>query len=147
MSTTIERINRHLRQLAPHQRERDSATLLVEARDRVVELERTNAMLTDLRYELMGIAADVDSGNGFDSVCRDTLQRVIDKLAVTTGSEEWLQQQINEALGDPVGYFEVYNGDSYIQIKPEFADETSIKLFRHPEPLATVEDRLREGRI
>lgn len=34
----------------------------------------------DLAHELMGIAADVDAGNGFDLVCRQTLQRVIDAL-------------------------------------------------------------------
>jgi len=46
-------------------------------------LKRERAMLVDLRYELMGIAADVDSGNGFDVVCRKTLQRVIDNLSAT----------------------------------------------------------------
>lgn len=147
MSTTIERIDRHLRQLAPHQRERDSATLLVEARDRVIELERTNAMLTDLRYELMGIAADVDSGNGFDSVCRNTLQRIIDKLTVPTGSEEWLQQQINEALGNPFGYIDKATG-MYVDTNLEdFTPEQLFPLYRFPESLATVEDRLKEGRI
>lgn len=33
----------------------------------------------------------------------------------------------------PVGVFDVY-GDSYIQIKPEHADETSVKLYLHPAP-------------
>jgi len=35
----LDRINAHLRQLAPHQKERDGVVLLTEARD---ELERLN---------------------------------------------------------------------------------------------------------
>lgn len=37
--------------------------------------------LQEQRYELMGIATDVDARKGFDVVCRRTLQRVIDNLS------------------------------------------------------------------
>lgn len=45
------------------------------------EAQAQIAMLCNLQYELMGIAADVDAGNGFDIVCRQTLRRVIDSLS------------------------------------------------------------------
>jgi hypothetical protein len=32
------------------------------------------------RYELMGVVADVEIGNGFDTVCLQTIKRVIGKL-------------------------------------------------------------------
>ena len=35
-------------------------------------------------------------------------------------------------LGEPVGYFEVYNEDSFVQIKSEYADEESVKLYCPP---------------
>lgn len=48
------------------------------------EAQADNARLRDQRYELMGIAADVDAGNGVDIVCRKTLERVITALALPT---------------------------------------------------------------
>ena len=33
-----------------------------------------------LAYELMGVIADVEQGDGFDEVCLDTIKRVQDQL-------------------------------------------------------------------
>ena len=33
-----------------------------------------------LAYELMGVVADVEEGDGFDQVCLDTIKRVQDQL-------------------------------------------------------------------
>lgn len=50
----------------------------------LAEIER----MSDLRYKLQGIAADVDAGNGFDIVCRKTLQRVIEGLSAAPSPKE-----------------------------------------------------------
>lgn len=59
-----------------------------------------------------------------------------------------------DVLGEPVGLFDVYNGDSYIQIKPEFSDETTVKLYTFDQVAAVVlkvtgplEHELRELRM
>ena len=43
----------------------------------VVECERLRMQ----RYELMGVVADVERGNGFDATCLETIKRVIGELA------------------------------------------------------------------
>jgi hypothetical protein len=84
-----------LEAVAPIESERDRLQSELEA------LKRERAMLVDLRYELMGIAADVDAGNGFDVVCRKTLQRVIDKLSATEPQATlWLDNVKAEAKKD-----------------------------------------------
>jgi hypothetical protein len=42
----------------------------------VAECERLRMQ----QYELMGVVADVEMGNGFDAVCLETIKRVIGKL-------------------------------------------------------------------
>lgn len=37
--------------------------------------------LSELSYELMGVVADVEQGNGFDDVCLQTIKRVIARLS------------------------------------------------------------------
>lgn len=43
-------------------------------------------------------------------------------------------QDLRLCYAKPVGVFDIHNGDSYIQIKPEYADEESVKLYRAWEP-------------
>lgn len=51
------------------------ADLLEEAADEIEQLRR-------LKFEVMGVLADVDE-SGFDSVCKETLNRVVDRLSAT----------------------------------------------------------------
>jgi len=51
---------------------------LTEANQKLAEAQARD---NELAYELKGIAADVDAGNGFDIVCRKTLGRVIEALS------------------------------------------------------------------
>ena len=47
------------------------------------------------------------------------------------------EELLNE-VGEPVGLFDVYNGDSYIQIKPEYSDETTVKLYTFDQVAAAI---------
>ena len=84
----------------------DPYGLLVRAGDTIGKLEAENeylkrerAMLVDLRYELKGIAADVDAGNEFDAVCRRTLGRVIVTLSNSEPqATQWLEEKKAEVL-------------------------------------------------
>ncbi|MBB5508137.1 hypothetical protein [Paraburkholderia atlantica] len=51
--------------------------LIAEVRALREDAERMRAQA----YELMGVVADVEEGNGFDSVCLRTIKRVIGELA------------------------------------------------------------------
>ena len=47
-------------------------------------------------------------------------------------------EELLKEVGEPVGLFDVYNGDSYIQIKPEYSDETTVKLYTSDQVAAAV---------
>ena len=51
--------------------------------------------------------------------------------------ESYKAELLNE-VGEPVGLFDVYNGDSYIQIKPEYSDETTVKLYTFDQVAAAI---------
>lgn len=62
-----------------------------EVADHIAELERRNAELTSelgrakwQMWELAGVIADVEQGDGFDDVCLDTIKRVRAILAEIT---------------------------------------------------------------
>lgn len=58
-------------------------TYMVEldsSKDKCTQLAVQNESMRNLRYELMGVCADVRYGNGFDNVCLNTLGRVINGL-------------------------------------------------------------------
>ena len=48
------------------------------------------------------------------------------------------QEELLKEVGEPVGLFDVYNGDSYIQIKPEYSDETTVKLYTFDQVAAAI---------
>ena len=47
-------------------------------------------------------------------------------------------EELLKKVGEPVGLFDVYNGDSYIQIKPEYSDETTVKLYTFDQVAAAI---------
>ena len=47
-------------------------------------------------------------------------------------------EELLKEVGEPVGLFDVYNGDSYIQIKPEYSDETTVKLYTFDQVAAAI---------
>lgn len=82
------------------------------AKEREQLLEKM-AMMQDQYYELSGIAADVDAGNGFDIVCRKTLQRVMDTLSTSQPQvEAYLNEVRAKAFAD--GYHKACKEDSKI---------------------------------
>jgi len=99
----------------------DPYGLLVRAGDTIGKLEAENeylkrerAMLVDLRYELKGIAADVDAGNEFDAVCRRTLGRVIVTLSNSEPqATQWLAGKLNEAKIEALEKTETYINSKY----------------------------------
>ena len=51
---------------------------------------------------------------------------------------ESYKAELLKEVGEPVGLFDVYNGDSYIQIKPEYSDETTVKLYTFDQVAAAI---------
>ena len=51
---------------------------------------------------------------------------------------ESYKAELLKEVGEPVGLFDVYNGDSYIQIKPEYSDETTVKLYSSDQVAAAI---------
>lgn len=74
--------------------------------------------LNDIRYELEGIAADVDAGGTFDAACRAPLRHAIDLMATvpipTTKQNASLLEVLSSELGDFAAArheFEVMSGN------------------------------------
>lgn len=101
------------------------------------EEANTNYYLADLKC--VTLAARVVQLEG-------ALKRIAESTVTGSLWRGWAMGKAREALSTPsnanevllgmlekAGDFDVYNGDSYIQIKPEHADSTSVTLYKIKE--------------
>lgn len=128
-----------------------SAALIEKLTVRIAELERRNAMLTKEFDNFIGAVNDAEG----DYAIGLAISKAEEILSATPAdAEAWLQADRLKWLGEPVAHalkhdleiLHTYkNGCSCVLATRPSA--RSVALYRLPEPLATPEERIKEGRI
>lgn len=109
---------------------------------RIAELERRNVMMTNvLKYVKRDCITSSDS-----FLTQGSLNRIDTALSSTSAdTESWLQAEIVKRLGEPVAWQDATDGE-FTTIEPYYP-AAYYALYRLPSPLATPEERIKEGRI
>lgn len=75
----------------------------------------------------------------FEKWWMDNAETINHRDILGVAERAWQAARATKSEAQPVGMFDVY-GDSYIQVKQEYADKDSVALYRTP-PSSQVDDK------